>query len=303
MFLGESLIWLFIIIIIGLTFPFFLEKPSWKSILFALIKIFFGVFLPIVIFFASMIFSPEWKGEAHYGWLSSFHFGKIALAPLIFWASAALYAFDIWPERQKEQWVAFGIFLGAIVSALCFFHGVITLKLTDLLSIGLIVPFYVAIWYVTRSLQFIKSKLIDRIYFLYAFLFSLPFWITSIVISHKNYNNLPETPPDCFVVTAASKGHTSFVGAFFQKIQFGKIRNGNAQLHTFWEFEAWWIEKYPKSYQFFRSIYNIWGYRVAKLVRNAWLADVAFLFLKPVEIMAKWILEFTPKSPAQSNAE
>jgi hypothetical protein len=57
----------------------------------------------------------------------------------------------------------------------------------------------------------------------------------------------------------------------------------NRQLATFWALENAWQNQWPASYRGFRRVYNVMGPVVAACLRNAWLADLAYLCLKPLE--------------------
>ena len=64
----------------------------------------FGILLPLFVFFASVLLMPDSKAACRHGWLDCFHEGKLALTPLVLWASAALYALDacrVTPPRRS----------------------------------------------------------------------------------------------------------------------------------------------------------------------------------------------------------
>ena len=124
----------FLLILIGilsvLAFPPAMKKKSWHQFFIALILSFIlsfaGVLLPLFVFFLSSIMVPDWKGDCTYGWLDCFIMGKLALAPLVLLATAALYALEILRvENRTARWIVIGIFLGAIVSCICFVFGVV----------------------------------------------------------------------------------------------------------------------------------------------------------------------------------
>ena len=74
----------------------------------------------------SMFLVPEWKGDSHRGWLDCFILGKLALTPLVLWASAAFYVVQIYkPEPKPRAWVDLGLFVGAVTSTMCFVLGLV----------------------------------------------------------------------------------------------------------------------------------------------------------------------------------
>jgi hypothetical protein len=143
----------FLIILIGISLVLALgpvaKKWSLVRFLIALVLSFAGVVLPLFIFSFSSLMEPDWKGACVYGWLDCFITGKLTLTPLVLLATAALYALEILRVKNRTaRWIVVGIFLGAIVSTICFVFGMVCIGLGgDALKWFLLVPFYVAIWY------------------------------------------------------------------------------------------------------------------------------------------------------------
>src|SRR5688572_24578537 len=78
-----------------LAVPSLLVERSLKRLLRAFISTAFGVLVPLMVFFASVLAIPDWKGECAHGWWDCFHLGKLALTPLVLWASLALYLVEV----------------------------------------------------------------------------------------------------------------------------------------------------------------------------------------------------------------
>jgi hypothetical protein len=182
--------------------------------------------------------------------------------------------------------------LGAAVSIVSLFHGAATVIVTFgfPLSWGLVIPFYVSVWYTSRTIHLVKASNIRVTEYLWALLGSLPFWLLSVVLSKRMYVDLPEKPPACFVVSASLQGHPAIVGPFVTISHRGQERQVNTQLLTFWQFEAIWSLVSPMTHQCFREAYNAVGPLIASCIRTPWVADVAYILLKPFEMLAKSLL-------------
>jgi hypothetical protein len=275
------------IISLLLALPTLIAENSLKRLTLAFLASSFGIVLPLLVFFFSAFLVPQWKGGCPHGWLDCFHLGKLALAPVVLWATIALYAVEICrlpPPISRD--LVMGLFLGMLVAGGCFIYGAITFS-GQAPAVYLVVPLYTAIWYGIRLVQAHKhSHPKPKWYFAY-FLGSLPFWIGGLMWSRRIFATLPNNPPECFVVTAASRGHHNFVGPFAETIHRGQRRQANHQLITFWNFEQLWRELSPLTHRWLRHIYNRVGPAVARRITSPWMADVVYLALKPAEWTAR----------------
>ena len=129
-----------------------------------------------------------------------------------------------------------------------------------------------------RKLDLLE-KLSGFLYFAYA-LAACPF---SVMLSLNKYSSLPTQPvSQCYVVTAAARGHRQFVGSKLELID-GIELPVNTQLSRLWAFERMLKQIWPQGHLAMRYIYDHIGPRLAVRVSNPWLADMAYLSLKPVE--------------------
>ncbi len=291
------------LILIGLSIPPALRSKlrkrsfSWRRFFLSLALVATGILIPLYIFVLSMLLTPSWKGECDHGWLDCFHSGKIALTPLVLWACAAFYVAQILkPDSKRRAWVDLGIFVGASVSGICFIIGLVIHDLKDEGSLWLIVPFWVAVWYSALSIRAISASRPSPIDYLITILLSAPFWIIGVLGSKKHYLSLPEEPPDCFVVTAALRGHESLVGPFATIKRHGASRVANRQLRTFWQFERLWASKSPRTHRSFRCFYNRFGPQLAARIKSKFVADLAYIFLKPFEAIAALLIYASHRS-------
>jgi hypothetical protein len=286
--------WIILVVILCvLASPATLKEKSWRRFLIAMALSFVGVVLPLFVFLFSSFMDPEWKGACTHGWLDCFIVAKLALTPLVLLATAALYALEIIRvEKRTARWIVVGIFLGAVVASVCFVFGMVCIgSEADAPKFWLLVPFYVALWYLVRAVELIKASDFNFWPNFISLIGSLPFWLASWYWSRSIYAALPDKAPDgCFIVTAAGHGHAEFVGPHFEVEHNGRRRLANQQLVTFWQFENLWRVSSPRSHALFRKIYNRVGPVVARRISSPWLADLMFFALKPLEWLARLCL-------------
>ncbi len=274
-----------ILIIIIMALPSAILEKSPKRFAYSIISSFAGILLPLFVFFVNNVLGPEWKGACRYGWLDCFSFGMLALTPLVLWACAAFYKYQILRlSGPPRWWVVLGLFSSVVVSSVCFVIGSL---IHTRCHVFLIVPFYVSIWYSVLWIRALKSSKVRFLSHIYAFLASLPFWAGSVIWSRNIYQSLSEVPPrGCFVVTAALKGNRALVGPFMMIEHYGAHRVANRQLLRFWRFEALWDIKSPVTRRVFRFVYNRLGPVVAGAIRGTLAASLVYIALKPFEWLA-----------------
>jgi len=281
------------VLLAALALPPALKRKSWKTFFSALVLLFPGVMLPLFVFLFSAFLVPEWKGGCRHGWLDCFHLGKLALTPLVLWATVALYALDIYRVANRTRpWIVLGIFLGALVAAVCLVFGVISVVGWACgFALWLLVPLYVSVWYGIRAVQLIRAAGFESNIYRWSIFGSLPFWLAGWYWSRYTYASLPNQPPGCFVVTAAARGHESIVGPFFEINHGDGVRRANQQLITLWQFEALWRMRAPLSHALFRRAYNRLGPALAGRITSPGMADLAHLAIKPVELLAALVVK------------
>lgn len=274
----------------ALVVPTVRRERTWRAFFRGLVVALTGVLAPPLVFLLSAAFTPDWKGAAPHGWVETFHEGKLVLAPLVLYATAALYAFELGrPAWRGRAWVASGIFVGAVVSLVCLVHGALTIAWDDA-GWGLVLPAYVAVWYGWRARSVAAAGALPARRVWTSVAAMLPFWGAAIWRSRELYRLLPDQPPDCFVVTAASRGHAAVVGPWMTFQQGERAVRATRQLATFWAFEALWRERAPRSHAWFRRRYDIWGYCSARCIRSPWIADAVHVGLRPLELVARLLL-------------
>ena len=283
----NPLLLILFLILLGLALPVALRRKSWGWFFAAMILSFVIVVLPLFVFFLSGFMEPEWKGACRHGWVDCFIVGKLALAPLVLFATAALYSLEVVRvEKPVARGIVIGVFLGAVIATVCLVFGLVCIGWQP----WMLVPFYVAVWYSIRAVQLIGTAGLSFWNYFIALIGSLPFWVASCWWSQKAYQDLPnQAPSGCFIVTAATRGHPKMVGPLVPIQHHGREQAANRQLITFWELESRWRHHAPRSHSSFRKIYNRVGPVIAARILSPWLADAAWLALKPLEITARLI--------------
>lgn len=113
-----------------------------------------------------------------------------------------------------------------------------------------------------------------------------------IVKMFELYNALPTEPPNCYIATAAAKGHPRFVGSQEVILANGKSMWVNRQLQRLKAVEIAWVGASGSSHRMMRRVYDILGKRLAKRIQNPILADIAYLLLIPIESVSFFVLQW-----------
>ena len=287
-----------VLIHVGLALPPAIRGRSWKRFFLALGLSFIGITLPLFIFVMSGFLVPEWKGGCRHGWVDCFHVGKLALLPLVVWASAALYAVDVLRvQDRRRKWMVLGLLVGFVVASVSLVIGVITSGFPNgALYVWYLVPTYVVVWYGIRTFELTGMAGLSRRSYGMLALGSSPFAVATVVIARKYYASLPDARPSCFVVTAAMRGHAYVTGPRFLVVKAGQCRQVNQQLLRLWRLEEMWLRRFPRGHACFRKCYNVIGPVVASRISSPFLADLVFLAIKPLELVAKAIIHYECRS-------
>jgi len=205
---------------------------SWYKFFLALFVSFAGIVFPVWVFLMGSFVLPEWKGAGGHGFLDCFAIGKLVLLPLVLWACTAFYRIVIIKTGADKRWVTFGILTGAVISNLCLIMGLLYPGADSEFGWWLLVPLYVAIWYVWVGAKQVYRANLDATAYLRLFVYTIPAWIASMITSIIYYSTLSASPPcgDCFIVTAAMRGHTALVGPFVDIPDGHSCRKANRQL-------------------------------------------------------------------------
>ncbi|MFT3891411.1 MAG: hypothetical protein QM730_07230 [Anaerolineales bacterium] len=116
-------------------------------------------------------------------------------------------------------------------------------------------------------------------------------WRYDILKMFELYAALPKQPPDCYIATAAAQGHPRIVGSHSVQRVDGLSMPVNGQLQRLKCAELALMAISPWLHKVLRRIYDVVGKSLARRMTNPFIADVAYLLLKPVEWFAMFILK------------
>lgn len=121
-------------------------------------------------------------------------------------------------------------------------------------------------------------------------------WSLAIMRMLQLYSELPPQPPDCYIATAAANGHPHFVGSREVTLANGAHLRVNAQLQRLKCAELALKATVPGLHKTLRFMYDAVGRPLARRMTNPFVADAAYLLLKPVELVAFYTLrKFVPE--------
>jgi len=92
-----------------------------------------------------------------------------------------------------------------------------------------------------------------------------------------------------YLCTVSLRGHKRLVKPIRYGIRGGEKIVVNRQLCIANAFEELIMERTPRFHKLVRDFYDRYGYPISKLIRTAWLADLTYLIMKPLE----WIFLIT----------
>jgi hypothetical protein len=115
-------------------------------------------------------------------------------------------------------------------------------------------------------------------------------WRYDILKMYEMYSVLPLVPPDCYIATAAARGHSGFVGSWNVQLAGGQSMRVNRQLQIFKCAELALMAVAPRFHKVLRRMYDWIGEPLARRIQSPFLADAAYLLLKPLEWTTGFIL-------------
>jgi hypothetical protein len=109
-------------------------------------------------------------------------------------------------------------------------------------------------------------------------------WRAAILLALEAYAQLPVEPPDdCYIATAAARGHPRFVGSHEVACRDGSTRRVNLQLAYFKCGELVLRVVAPRFHRAIRRIYDAMGPLLSRLLLHKVAADITYLAFKPLE--------------------
>jgi hypothetical protein len=111
-------------------------------------------------------------------------------------------------------------------------------------------------------------------------------WWLAVRRAADVYATLPEKPPDCYVATAAARGHPWLVKSARVWTPRGSALV-NDQIRTLKCAELALKALAPRAHRAVRALYDIFGPLLAREIRGPVAADLVYLSLKPVEWLCR----------------
>lgn len=269
----------------------------------------FGVFTGVLLslqtcfLFAAVIMQIEkfnWNSVLKIG-IGLPLWGLVAIgSPLLVW----LVARWIYPDVHKAKgtlWFAVLCMFGGPVLAI--FLGMyqdwsIALILIPAVAVGLGGPFWMLTAYSKLSIELMRLretrlqyKLADLLG-IFAWLGGyLAAWRFAIELTVETYAQLPTSPPsNCYVATAAARGHECVVRSFSTRCINGELRLVNSQLQFLKCGELILQVLFPRLHRILRQVYDRCGPLFANCLIGPFAADFAYAMLKPAEWSVRVLL-------------
>lgn len=248
----------------------------------------FGMTIPLLVFLLSGFLMPEAKSRCMHGWIDCWQGPKLVFLPVVIWTLWALYRVETRGPPARISTVQTAALAAGMIVCVCSVGQALLLKdVRGGLIWFLLIPAAVHAWIAWRWWWMLE---LDRRATLRASGFgamsTLPFFAASAWWAHTLFARLPDNPPSCFVVTAASHGHAFLTGPRRSMPHKGRTREATRQLFVFWTLEHLWSHRFPSSHRAFRRIYNRIGPLLARRITRRWHADLVCLALLPVEAVA-----------------
>src|SRR5687768_8694051 len=332
----------------------------WGKLLYGL----FIVVMPILAFWATDLFKPEWQSGEFSDYLILLLFPEASLLFILLLAYSiicyCLLLIDV-PRYSQMYIVRFGIYAAillalqySILSALFLFSDLpswnnlyliilwllpvftpkiyrwlvnkwggkaVNTALLILVAAGLLINAFVLLVVLTVAAPFwslwMALQAAIWLYKTHEFKLTVPrslglaAWIAGYVAAwrfdilkmYELYAALPpQPPPDCYIATAAAQGHSQFVGSWLACRATGETTRVNQQLQILKCAELALMAVQPRFHKAFRRVYDVIGKSLAQRMQNPFLADLAYILLKPWDWLARLILRMiVPEIDSISN--
>ncbi len=115
-------------------------------------------------------------------------------------------------------------------------------------------------------------------------------WRIAILRTLEIYALLPESPPNCYVATAAARGHPGIVRSRPVARSGGCVTWVNPQMQHLKCAELALMATFPRAHRLIRQTYDLLGPWLARFLLHPILADVAYVLLKPIEWGARGVM-------------
>jgi hypothetical protein len=175
-----------------------------------------------------------------------------------------------------------------------FFLGVVAFPLVVTVVFG---PAWSAIAYSIASMEAVRTSAVrwrwnlKHVLGLTAWLACLfGAWRRAMTMAIAEYTTLPTSDPNCFVCSAAARGHSRLVRSEAVALADGRVVRVNDQLRRLKAAELALRIVAPRVHRATRRVYDRFGPPLARRLGRPWLADAAYFALKPAEWTARVVL-------------
>ena len=225
---------------------------------------------------------------------SYFYIPLIYIAPFLF-AKFHRWLISKW-QASLINGILIGLGIAALVAAMILMGNPLSPFMLILMFLGISAPFWSFLIALQASrwlwkyheTKFSFAKGFGVLAWLSAYAFALRF---NILKMFELYNAMPTEPPNCYIATAAAKGHPRFVGSRTVTLVNGKSMRVNRQLQRLKALEIAWMGVSAPSHRMMRRVYDVIGRRLAEHIQNPLFADIAYLILVPGELLSFFVLK------------
>ena len=265
-------------------------SPFWKVWL----TLFVGAYSILMLLLATNSFNAEWKGHKglHWSYYMLENYAGMTLWPS-YAVGSTVFIVTIYNRKiAKRSFSVLVVMAIQVVISFWYAYACLALNFADLQfwivpgSCGICYLIYAGILFKQRQWSFANTgkQWAAVVAAISAFIGAV---IAKYPLAKSYYDQLPdEMPENCFIVTAASRGHRNVVNTWYDE---SRNRIVNQQLLNFWAFENLLRAKYPAVHFWIRKIYNFVGPVVARCIVFKWQADAVYWLLKPLEFVANRI--------------
>jgi hypothetical protein len=259
--------------------------------------IFSGVVLSIeywIVFVAAINdMADGWGHSEHY--VVAFCLSAIAVAVPWFGCLLFMIAFRRLARGENNALPVILILVGCLVLAIVLLYSIpYVIMLCLFCSTPWAVAAYAsaAVWLIRqRGKPYFRYTLAQLLTAMTALAANFAAWRTAYQIMLTEYARLPTVAPqECFVCSAAARGHASVVGSTSYRSTRGESFIVNDQLRTLKAFELLLLALSPAAHRVLRRVYNCIGPRLAAALFHPLAADAAYFALKPIEWSARFLL-------------
>lgn len=233
-----------------------------------------------------------WAEILHsYGMASAISIGIIGVPLGVRW-------FILWMEKTDRHDVRWALAPSVLFPLLLLFSVVAVVELNAIPGIAILGtlsagPFWACLAYSVMSVRLLKAGRSEggwkpRAAMMTGWLVAFgAAWFEAFHKALDTYQSLPMAPPDCYIATAAARGHADVVGSARVRLASGGEMAVNAQIRRLKLAEIALRALAPRLHRACRGLYDIFGPALAREIGSPLAADLAYLTLKPVEWAAR----------------